>query len=305
MCGIFGIINYGPNTYLKSQAFRDVTKALLKESQMRGRDASGLCVVKENAIRVFKDDKPADRLITTLGYSDALKFMKISEPFRSMIGHTRAETKGSHTFNVNNHPIIACTVIGVHNGMIWNDDTLFERYKDKVKRAGRVDSEIIFRLIDMHLSEGKSIVEATKATGEEIRGSFACAFVTSLNPRYVTLFRNAGSPTVLYHIPTAQTYVFASTEYILNNALSKQVGGVNSEFVEEKMTLPDSSGVRIDTFSGKMFAFDFKYSTLMQSVGAAAATEEQCPYDGRRDHCGSESCDECVYMKDLGTYGGF
>ena len=71
----------------------------------------------------------------------------------SIVGHCRQKTKGTERNNANNHPIVRDLIVGVHNGMIHNDDITFNNYKDAIKRNGEVDSEIIFALIEYFSQE--------------------------------------------------------------------------------------------------------------------------------------------------------
>jgi glutamine phosphoribosylpyrophosphate amidotransferase len=164
-------------------------------------------------------------------------------------------TKGSPILNTNNHPIIAGRVIGVHNGIINNDDALFSKYANRIERAGQVDSEIIFRLIDYHIFTGKTIVESVKLTSRDLIGSYAVAFIHTDWPRYLTIFSNAMtySNAVLYVFKNTRSMVFASSKYILNEALS----GLSWLPVSHSIPIEISmAGIRIDLDSGKIFGFD-------------------------------------------------
>ena len=58
MCGIFGIINYSEKkpSCLKRENLSKLTTNLLKESEIRGTDASGICILSDDSIEVFKDE---------------------------------------------------------------------------------------------------------------------------------------------------------------------------------------------------------------------------------------------------------
>jgi len=257
MCGICGIVNYGgPLSYVKAGLIRKATTALLKSSKSRGSDASGLCVLTDTYAHLFKDNVPSTELVQTNKYSDLLCEIKHGEKLRSVIGHTRARTKGSEYFNVNNHPISTGGVIGVHNGIIGNDDYLFNQFNDKIERKGQVDSEIIFSLINHYMSSGISIVESVKSTHSSIMGSYACAFVNVEEPRYTTIFTNAKSYSnvVVYIYDSLSLIVFASSEYILKASLDGN-NGLDPSFATTKLNLI-SEGIRIDTETGKIHKFD-------------------------------------------------
>lgn len=271
MCGIFGIANCGPVTYAKAAAFRRATRKLLEESQIRGGRASGLCVLTKKEAVMYKDGLPAVSLVQKPGYAAVIQNIKPNREFKIMIGHTRTPTKGSPKFNVNNHPIRANDIIGVHNGMIGNDDVLFNRYRKHINRRGEVDSEIIFRLLDYHISRGKSIARATQETHETISGSYACAFVNQKNPRYLTLFCDSFSDLVLYKYSNLGVIVFASTKNIIDAAL-KGDSMLDTSSANWLKTVR-SACVRIDTEEGTMYTTDLTGGRHANNMTGGSASE--------------------------------
>ena len=267
MCGIFGLINYGTDSCDKASAFRKATNHLFKISEQRGKDASGICVLTEKKASVYKDAFKGSKLVRTAGYGDVVKDMSYTRNFRAMIGHTRMKTKGTQRLNINNHPIIANKVIGVHNGMINNDDRLFHEYSDSINRLGQVDSEIIFRLIDHHISIGKTIIEAVKLAHKEMTGSYACAFIHTDMPRYLTLFSNAVSfsNAVLYIYKNVRSMAFASSKYILNESLAHSKW-LNPAHTTKSIDLM-MGGVRIDLETGKILKFKLDDQYKLKHTG--------------------------------------
>lgn len=270
MCGILGVINYEPSiSYTRAKLIRKVTTNLLKESETRGRDASGLCVVTGEKATMFKNNVPATKLINAPEYSQVLSAIKYSDSFRSVIGHTRSQTKGDKAFNVNNHPIKAGKVVGVHNGIIFNDDILFDTYEEDIKRNGRVDSEIIFQLLNYHIENGEDIAEAVKSVDLLLTGSYACAFIHTDHPRYVTIFTNSSSySNISLHIfAPVSTMVFASSTFIVNRALSgNQI--LDPDHATIKIDLI-SEGIRIDTETGAIHRFELE-NRSSRSTGESA-----------------------------------
>lgn len=265
MCGIFGIISYSEKGFFNFQKdeVKKIAANLLDESEIRGRDASGICLLSENDISIFKDSVKGSDLIKFQPFEDIMSIVSSTDDrFKAMIGHTRAETKGSHFFNVNNHPIIANKTIGVHNGIICNDDMLFAKYKDKIAREGQVDSEIIFRLIDMYIAEGKSITEAVNETSSQLVGSYACAFINIDHPNYVTLFKGSNYPSICIHTYEGDSLIiFASSSHILTGAIKdcNAFGPVN---FSRKTEVGDRQGVRINISNGKTYVFDVRESNI-------------------------------------------
>lgn len=290
MCGIFGLINYGTSSCDKAFAFRKATHHLLKASESRGKDASGICVLTREKASVYKEAFKGSKLVRTQGYSNVAAGMNINGGFKAMIGHTRQKTKGTQRLNVNNHPIIANKVIGVHNGIIGNDDSLFNKYSDRINRLGQVDSEIIFRLIDYHISQNKTLVEAVKLAHREMLGSYACAFIHTDMPRYLTLFSNAYSfsNAVLYIYKNVRSMAFASSKYILNESLahSKWLNPTHtSKCIDIAM-----GGVRIDLETGKILKFDLEdnYISYISARSSTKWNKLKKKYDCSLCHTGHE-----------------
>lgn len=266
MCGIFGIVNYSPKLGSdKAKAYGELTKALTKNSQIRGRDASGICLISNDAARVYKDNIEGSSMIGRNKFLNIIKESNLKNGMRSLIGHTRAQTKGPHIYNVNNHPIVANKVIGVHNGMVINDDSLFRMYKHIISREGLVDSEIIFRLIDMYVAKGHDLVTATKKTSRELHGSYVCAFIHVDYPDYLTIFSGDYSPDATIDIYNdLKLMVFASTTSILRKSIIESGKRLETNLFEKEpdttIYLSKQSGIRINASNGKIFAFKLDLS---------------------------------------------
>lgn len=255
MCGIFGMIYYGRPSLLVSE-LKDVKETmsnLLSASQSRGRDASGICVVTtEKKALMLRHHIQGGNLPVISGYGKIMDQLCYNNNFRYMIGHTRAKTQGTEQNNVNNHPIIAGDVVGVHNGAISNDYALFKMYESDFKRAGKVDSEIIFRLIDHHMKSGCSLVEATQKTSRALIGWYSCAFIHTKHPNYLTLFGDSSPNIVINNYFGYSFMIFASTNKILSDAtdcISR------FRYPSSKLELGGSSGIRINTTNGKILKF--------------------------------------------------
>ena len=288
MCGIFGIANYSErklSTWRKNDLSK-LTTNLLSESEMRGTDASGICILSDNSVGVFKDSVKGSEIKNFLPFKSLLEKISEKSTFKSLIGHTRSQTKGPAIFNENNHPIIANKTIGVHNGVISNDDMLFTKYKNKIEREGTVDSEIIFRLIDMYIADGDSIADAVKKTSKEIIGSYACAFIHLDWPNYITIFKGNVYPSVhIYTYDVEKIVVFSSTNFIINSAI-KDLDLLSGRAVKGKFELDASAGIRINVYTGKIFKFEIEpnksYSRYGGGYGACSLCEDRdrdaCPY---------------------------
>jgi glucosamine 6-phosphate synthetase-like amidotransferase/phosphosugar isomerase protein len=234
MCGIFGIIYYGSTTLppLQAASLRTLTSKLLLAAEMRGKDASGVAILTGNDVVVYKAPLNASRLLKTNGYENVST--KINADFHAIIGHARAQTKGTYKNNRNNHPIIADKIVGVHNGMINNDDSLFLQNKNVLVRAAQVDSEIIFRLLNHFLcNPDTTLIKAVQSTTKLLTGSYACAFIDSNRAKFITLFKR-WNPIDILVVPAASLIVFASVGFLARKALSDTSFAIFS--VEEKLS---------------------------------------------------------------------
>jgi glucosamine--fructose-6-phosphate aminotransferase (isomerizing) len=130
-----------------------------------------------------------------------------------ILGHCRFDTKGSPDNKDNNHPIVVGKTIGVHNRVIINDDDVYDSFKycDKFpKRIARVDSEIIFALIDYyHTKLNHTFLESIQRVEKELTGGYACAAVNTSNPCLMALFRKS-NPIYVEHLHKAGLILFAS-----------------------------------------------------------------------------------------------
>jgi len=292
MCGIFGLISYGNVDRSRAIAYKKVIRNLLVASQIRGSDAAGLCVLSGSEVQLFKNDVPAKVFVVDARYEEVTS--TINNSFRYAIGHTRAQTKGNKRYNDNNHPIIAGKVIGVHNGVIANDDILFGEYKESIERAGRVDSEIIFRLIDFHIRSGMSIVESVRNVYLLLSGGYSCAFMHVDNPRYVTLFRDSKfGAIVLFMSKITKTLVFASTEIIAKNSIAGMTD-IGADILDNQIKF--DTAIRIDTTNGNMYPFEVgDINTTVTHNNPRCGLAEFDPTAGNKDTLCGEDCLICEY----------
>jgi len=120
--------------------------------------------------------------------------------------HTRDYTKGAPEIEVNNHPVRHGDVVGVHNGVIANDDALLARYGiERETPEMSVDSEAIFALMQRRKSDGRAL--------GELKGTLATAWLDERLPESVFLARGVSRP--LWVGRTSGDLFFASTRRAL------------------------------------------------------------------------------------------
>jgi hypothetical protein len=194
-----------PDDYGKIDTER-MTAVLGYEMQSRGKDATGILTVDpKGRWKLRKKPYPADVFLAGRN--------GIGVSASTLLLHTRAATQGKSSIPGNNHPIQYGNVIGIHNGVIWNDDKLYDHYK--WDRLNQVDSEAIFAALH-HLPQADALTN--------IDGSWATAWVnTEDDPRKLWLARGNQSP-MFYALTTNGSVIFASTHSGVK--LAMEYGGI-------------------------------------------------------------------------------
>jgi len=272
MCAIFGLGFMKGHKVENSEMVRNILRNLFKENQIRGRTAAGLACVTSREIHVVKKDVCGSTLVTLPEYEHMeRKYVTFStapdqdpkeiakEPPISYIGHCRLKTKGSELNNVNNHPIVRKEVVGVHNGMIGNDDHLFDIYKKTFPRNGEVDSEIIFALIEhfSRIDASRHIHKAIQKASQTLLGGMACAFAHVRQPHVVWLFRRGGPCDVVIFRDVGMV-AWSSLQQYTTRAVRDYTGILGKAEVIE---LAPNEGIGIDLFRNLVHRFDlYEYS---------------------------------------------
>lgn len=226
MCGIFGIL-LGKNTKLSPEQLMEIMNRMFKLSESRGKEASGIALRCKGSIYVLKEPITSSRLVKTTKYrtlfnqtlkSEAYHKLELEAPIL-VLGHSRLQTNGQSEINTNNQPVVKDGAIGIHNGIIVNDDNLWKLFPT-LKKNYDVDTEVFLSLLKKYIDEGKSTVEATKSAFKQIEGSASVAIqFDDLNN--LVLATNTGSLYVSID-ETSKVLVFASEKYILQQILKNK-----------------------------------------------------------------------------------
>jgi glucosamine 6-phosphate synthetase-like amidotransferase/phosphosugar isomerase protein len=155
-------------------------QALLAGIAERGADAAGYAyrTPGEGRVRGHKQRSGASALLETV---------ELPAETSEALLHVRDYTKGHPTIEANNHPVRHGAVVGIHNGIIFNDEEILERHGiERAHAEMTVDSEAIFALAE--LAEGRA------RPLEELRGSMACAWLDERRADMVFLARGVGRP---------------------------------------------------------------------------------------------------------------
>jgi glucosamine 6-phosphate synthetase-like amidotransferase/phosphosugar isomerase protein len=121
------------------------------------------------------------------GATALLDRVSVPEEASQLLVHVRDYTKGHPGLAANNHPIRHGSVVGIHNGVIANDEQLFGEYGIARAEPGMtVDSEIIFALAEQ--SRGR-----TAGALQKLYGSMAAAWLDEHRSELL-LARGMGRP---------------------------------------------------------------------------------------------------------------
>lgn len=201
MCGIvvglaFGKLNQRDEA-MRQKLLRYFTTELLVATEDRGKDATGAVILFNDGkyVGMKRGEKVSD-FLSVFGesnqrYGGLLKvWREHPSPARIYLGHCRAGTGGVKEDNENNHPIKIGNLVGIHNGVIKNDDIIFENLG--CKRDGKVDSEAIFRLFDYYTNSGKEpfTLDMIQNVVDRLDGQFAVTLFNADNLYQVPVFRD-------------------------------------------------------------------------------------------------------------------
>ena len=175
MCGI-----------IAAASNRNVGKLLvqgLHKMEYRGYDSAGIALHQDDGIAHLR----------TLGKVQLLEEKMISEKPKSKLGiaHTRWATHGEPS-ETNAHPHKSQdSIYIVHNGIIEN----YVQLKEDLKKSGyefssQTDSELIAHLLDYHINQGQSMIDAMYTAKEKLEGAYAIAAIDIKDNTNLVIARN-------------------------------------------------------------------------------------------------------------------
>jgi hypothetical protein len=152
MCGIFGIIS--PKNVNKNHL-----TFLANHARQRGKDSSGLCFISNDSYNVIRADFDIKKLLSKSNLQSS----------NLVFGHSRLITNGLF----DNQPVVRDGIILVHNGIIVNDDAIWNKLK--VKRKFEIDSEAIIGLALDYQSNFETLDGLSDFIFEKCVGSISSA----------------------------------------------------------------------------------------------------------------------------------
>jgi glucosamine 6-phosphate synthetase-like amidotransferase/phosphosugar isomerase protein len=234
LCGIAGY-SLDPHSRVERTV---AARALLAGIAERGADAVGYAYRSDGRVTVHKQRSGASAL---------LERIHVPEDTTQALVHVRDYTKGHPSLAANNHPIRHGAVVGVHNGIIENDEDLFAQYEIARAEPGMtVDSEIIFALAERFRGR-------TAEALQQLYGSMATAWLDE-DRSELLLARGMGRP--LWLGEGKHELFFASTRLALE--LVEGYAGLKLR----KRELPEGVVVALDggrVAARASFAPDFSF----------------------------------------------
>lgn len=213
MCGIFGWI-VSENANIAKKHYIKGLKELFLLSETRGKEASGMCFVNQQDVIVYKECIRARKLIQNDNFEKILQHIQEKEYYMT-IGHARMVTNGSDRNNRNNQPVVKNSLICIHNGIIVNDQEIWDA-NSGMKREEEVDTEVFLALMEKN-NYKENMEEALLKSLSEIKGSLSVALADKESEQLL-LYTNVGS---LYIVCSrdSQMLLFASERYILEHMI--------------------------------------------------------------------------------------
>ncbi|MGO9387055.1 MAG: glutamine--fructose-6-phosphate transaminase (isomerizing), partial [Methanobacterium sp.] len=168
MCGIVGCI-------LKDKEAAPILLECVRKLEYRGYDSVGIAT-SSSELNIKKDQGKIDEVDEKLEITDL--------PGLKGIAHVRWATHGLPT-KENAHPHTDCKnrIAVVHNGIIEN----FKELRGKLEEEGHqftsdTDTEVIPHLIEKYTDNGVELEEAIRLAIQKIKGSYALAVISTLEP---------------------------------------------------------------------------------------------------------------------------
>jgi glutamine phosphoribosylpyrophosphate amidotransferase len=254
MCGIAGYSLAPRSTVERTLA----AQALLAAIAERGADAVGYAyrASADTYPTVVKQRTPASQLLDRV---------EVPAEADQLLVHVRDYTKGHPSIAANNHPVRHGPVVGIHNGIILNDDELLAPHScARVEPRMTVDSEAIFAIAAHSRNAARSL--------EVLRGALAAAWIDERAVGSVFVARGSGRP--LWAAESRAGVFFASTR------LALEVVARYCELDLSKHELPE--GTWLELRAGRIVGSE-RFTPDLEYVEANPLPSVRAP--GERDVC--------------------
>ncbi|MBO0709932.1 MAG: glutamine--fructose-6-phosphate transaminase (isomerizing) [Acetobacteraceae bacterium] len=242
MCGIVGVIGSRPAAPLLLDA--------LYRLEYRGYDSAGIATIVGGTIERRRAEGKLGMLGATLE--------RMPLPGTTGIGHTRWATHGAPTEN-NAHPHGTPQVSIVHNGIIENHAALRAELEDAGQEfATETDTETVAQLVDFHLKQGMSPIEAAGTAFRRLEGAYALAMIFAGHPELI-VGAQSGAP---FAVGFGDGEMFVGSDALALAPLTRRIAYLR----DGDWTVVDRSGARFFALDGTAVEREVKLTRL---TGAA------------------------------------
>ena len=246
---------------ISEEKYKKGIKRLFLLSETRGKEASGVCCVTDKSVEVLKTPCRAKKMVTSKEYHKCID-RTVRSPGRLVMGHARMVTNGTEANMENNQPVVRDDFICIHNGIIVNDEKLWEE-NPEIKRKSEVDTEIFLALLDKYDAKA-DFLKAFRRTLDEIEGSLSIALIDKKSD-WLMLYTNTGS--LYYAVNRSQKdIIFSSERYILEQMIRKEVEG-HSSLEYKVFPVKPGQGLVVNLLNGKIHKFSREYDSFELSKG--------------------------------------
>ena len=202
MCGIFAL------SYDQSQ--KSNLNKLISAARRRGKDSSGLVIIKDKTITIVKGNKDIALLKHQADFSGA----------HYVLGHSRLITNG----NDDNQPVLGANTIVLHNGIVVNENIIWEKLNDSPKL--KVDTETISAFFDAGVAQGKPTAEICQDALTVFSGTVNALIILPSRNELVAL-SNHGS---LYRSKDANQVRLFSEAHMLQQLFGAELSHIKKDF---------------------------------------------------------------------------
>src|SRR3954452_15723739 len=203
MCGIAGYSLRSASSLERTLA----AQALLAAIAERGADAVGYAYRQPGVAypTIVQQRTPA---------SELLDRVTVPQEVDQLLVHVRDYTKGHPSIAANNHPVRHGPIVGIHNGIITNDDELLAPHScARAEPRMTVDSEAIFAVAAHSRNDARAL--------EHLRGAMATGWLDAREPGVVFVARGIGRP---LWVGAARGGVFFASTRLALEVLERYLG---------------------------------------------------------------------------------
>lgn len=216
MCGIFGIVS-------DSKVDDRDLGSLARHAMQRGRDSSGLIVYEGGRLKAHKADYD---VMTLLGSTRP-------QGASMVLGHSRLVTNGLG----DNQPVVRGDVLVLHNGIVVNDEALWETLG--LERKLQIDTEIIAAIAERHVASGGDLSDLPSRVLSVCQGVVACALVFPKLGKLLIVSNNGS----LYRGKKGAVALFSSEKFPLETIGCTDIRQVREE--GEILDIPSAASFEI------------------------------------------------------------